>query len=90
MAGDAAGLAAAPDPAPKVNTLLLLLAVAPNAVAPPNWKPPKNTAGRRNINLFNHLTCEIYFEYSFFFFFNTSEKKWASKNAVPHLGQKRE
>lgn len=44
MAGDAAGLDPAPDPAPKVNTPLLLLPVAPKPVAPPNWKPPENTA----------------------------------------------
>lgn len=59
MAGAAAGLAAAPDPAPKVNTLLLLLLlppVAPKAVAPPNWKPPGNTAK----NLVHRLACGIY------------------------------
>lgn len=43
MAGDGAGLAAAPVPAPKVNTLLLLLPAAPKALAPLNWKP-ENTA----------------------------------------------
>lgn len=39
MAGLAAGVAGAADPAPKANTLLLL-PDAPNPPVLPNWNPP--------------------------------------------------
>lgn len=39
MAGLAAGVAGAADPAPKANTLLLL-PDAPNPPVLPNWYPP--------------------------------------------------